>query len=289
MRATALARWGITCFLLAPLAFLSWLLSPGALVRLLPATPDVVVAVATAWGVLAPIVALLLVVTGAVLNVLAIRRGVRGVDRLASGDWDAPRLPGGPRIILPEGWESEHPTPASRRRVSRRTLGTLLSGALLAWAAVIAWVLTVEHPLALAGGALPLGAVYDAWEPAGLAGFVVAVVVWAVLAVAAAVAVFLLGRMPRAGLDRVLAPQRFVALTAILASALAVAAQPALLTLGIGLVDDLAAATGEPLSGGWSAGSWHVAQWGTAFSTLAILATVPRWSGALRRRVSGNP
>ena len=143
MRATALVRWGITCLLLAPLAFLSWLLSPGALVRLLPATPDVVVGVATAWGVIAPIVALLLVVAGAVLNVLAIRRGVRGVDRLASGEWDAPRLPSGPRIILPEGWESEHPTPASRRRVSRHALGTLLAGALLAWPAI-----TLGHALA---------------------------------------------------------------------------------------------------------------------------------------------
>jgi len=289
MRATALVRWGITCLLLAPLAFLSWLLSPGALVRLLPATPDVVAGVATAWGVIAPIVALLLIVAGAVLNGLAIRRGVRGVDRLASGEWDAPRLPSGPRVILPEGWEAEHPTPASRRRVSRRALGTLLAGALLVWAAIIAWVLTVEHPLALAGGALPLDAVYDVWQPASLSGFIVAVVVWAVLAVAVAVVLVLLGRMPRSGLDRVLAPRRFIALAAVIASALAVAAQPALLMLGVGLVDDLVAATGEPLGGGWSAGSWHVAQWGIAFSAIAILVTVPRWSGALRRRVPGNP
>lgn len=283
MPAAALFRWGLTCLLLAPLAFLAWLLAAGGGAAMQPSTPELVTALVTAWGVLAPIVAVLLVVAGGVLNALAIRRGVRGVERVATGDWDAPAPPRGPRIIFPAGWDESHPAPARSQRLSRRALGGILAAALLVWAGVIAWVLVAEHPLALAGGALGLGEVYAAWNPVSRSGFVVAVVVWAGLALVAALALALLGRMPRAGLDRLLAPRRFIALAAIAGSALVVAAMPAYLMLGVGLVDDLTTALGSRLGGGPSAGSWFVLQGGVALSALAILLTVPSWRRAPRR------
>lgn len=301
MRAAALFRWGLTCLLLAPLAFLSWLLSPGVTAPLQPTSPDIVVAVATTWGVIAPIIAVLLVLGGGLLNVLAIRRGVRGLDRLtlngasgwsatnAGGSAGAPGASrsGAPRILYPDDWDEQHPagqTPGTRR-LSRSTVGAILAAALLLWAVVIGWVLLVEHPLSFVGDALSLEQVYAVWNPVSRAGFFVSVTVWAVLAVLAVVAIALVGRLPRPGLDRLLAPRRFTALTAILASALVVAAQPALFTLGISLIDDVNVALGSTISGGPSAGSWHILQWGVAFSALAIVLTVPSWR---RRRAAST-
>lgn len=288
MLATALFRWGLTCLLLAPLAFLSWLLSSGGGAAMQPSTPEPMAALATAWGVLAPTVAVLLVVAGGVLNALAIRRGVRGVERVANGDWDAPAPPRGPRIIFPAGWEERHPAPARSRRLPRRTLGAILAAALLVWAGVIAWMLVVEHPLALAGGTLGLDEVYAVWNPASRSGFVVAVIVWAVIALVAALALALLGRLPTPGLDLLLAPRRFIAFAAIAGSALVVAAMPAYVSLGIGLVDDIGDELGHLVSGGPSAGSWAVLQGGVALSALAILLTVPSWRRAPRSEPSGG-
>lgn len=276
MRATALVRWGITCLLLAPLAFLSWLLSADGR-SMQTTTPEPIVALATTWGVLAPIVAVLLVLAGAVLNALAIRRGVRGVERVASGEWDASVPPRGPRLIFPGGWEETHPVPADPQRLSRRALSWVIAAGLLAWVAFVAWVLIVSHPLAIAGGQRDLGAVYDAWGPVSRSGFVVAVVVWMILAAVGILVVILAGRSARGGLERILAPRRFVAFAAVLASALTVAAMPAYLTLGVSLVDDVNAAFGTRAGGGPSAGSWFVLQGGVALSALAILLTVPSW------------
>lgn len=287
MRATALFRWGLTCLLLAPLALLSWLITGGA-GAIEPGTPEPLASIATAWGVLAPIVAVLLIVGGGLLNVLAIRRGVRGIERVASGEWDAPAPPSGPRIIFPSGWEQEHPAPPSSRRLSRRALGGILAAALLLWALVIAWLLIVVQPLDMSGGALDLAESYAAWGPVSQSGFVVAVVVWAVVAVAAVLGLLLLGRLPRPGLDTLLSPQRFVALAAILASALVVVALPAHLTLGVGLADDVNAAldtTTAPVS---SAGSWLLLQSGVLFSAVAILVAVPSWRRAPRAGASGG-
>lgn len=279
MRASALFRWGLTCLLLAPLAFLSWLLSPGVTAPLQPTAPDVLVAVATTWGVLAPIVAVLLVLGGGALNLLAIRRGVRGLDRLTLPGGVTTDAAGAPRILYPDDWDEQHPNghASGARSLSRSTLGGILASALLVWALFIGWVLLVEHPLSFVGDALSLDQVYAAWNPVSRAGFFVSVTVWAAIAVLAALAIALLGRLPRPGLDRLLAPRRFTALTAILASALVVAAQPALFTLGISLVDDVNRVLGSTVSGGPSAGSWHILQWGIAFSALAIVLTVPSW------------
>lgn len=293
MRATALFRWGLTCLLLAPLAFLSWLLSPGVTAPLQPTAPDVLVTAATTWGVLAPIIAVLLVLGGGALNLLAIRRGVRGLDRFTMGgvqggsttDADGannapvPSRGGAPRILYPDDWEDQHPSggEAGRRHLSRALVGAILAASLLAWALFVGWVLLVEYPLSFVGDALSLEQVYAAWNPASRAGFFVSVTVWTAIAVLAVLAIALLGRLPRPGLDRVIAPRRFIALTAILASALVVAAQPALFTLGISLVDDVNRVLGSTVSGGPSAGSWHILQWGIAFSALAIVLTVPSW------------
>lgn len=289
MRASALFRWGLTCLLLAPLAFLSWLLSPGVTAPLQPTAPDILVTVATTWGVLAPIVAVLLVLGGGALNLLAIRRGVRGLDRLTltGGARDADGTPGAPgasrsgapRILYPDDWDEQHPDghASGTRSLSRSSVGAILASALLIWAVYIGWVLLVEHPLSFVGDALSLEQVYAAWNPVSRAGFVVSVTVWAVLAVLSVLAIAVLGRLPRPGLDRLLAPRRFTALTAILASALVVAAQPALFTLGISLVDDLNRVLESTVAGGPSAGSWHILQWGIAFSALAIVLTVPSW------------
>ncbi len=287
MRATAYFRWGMTCLLLAPLAFLGWLLSLGGGAALQPATPEPVVALARAWGALTPVLAVLLVLAGGVLNALAIRRGVRGVGRVASGDWDAPAMPSGPRIIYPAGWSDSHPAPAPRTRLPRRTLGVALAAALLAWVAVIGWMLVAGHPLAMAQGRLTLAEVYAAWSGAGQAGFVVAVVVWAIVALLAVLAIAALGLAPRPALDRLLAPRRFVALTAIVGSALVVAALPAYATLGGTLGDDLSAVLGPVTGGGASAASWFVLHGGVLLSALAIVVTVAPWGRRARSGATG--
>lgn len=285
MRATALFRWGLTCLLLAPLAFLAWLLSPGTTTDMLPSTPESLVVIATTWGVLAPILAVLLVGGGALLNLLAIRRGVRGLDRVARGDWEAPTgsIGPGPRIIYPADWELEHPS-GERQRLPRSALGLGLAAALVAWAGFVGWVIVVEHPLALAGGARHLDAVYAAWNPVSRAGFAVAVVVWSILALIGVLVVALLARSRRPALDRLLRPHRFIAFAAITASAIAVAAQVPIVMLGMSLVDDLPGA-----ENGLSAGLWLVHMAGVSFSAAAILLTVPRWSGSLSDRAAASP
>lgn len=287
MRATALFRWGITCLLLAPLALLSWLITGGA-GAIEPGTPEPLASIATTWGVLAPIVAVLLIVGGGLLNVLAIRRGVRGIERVASGEWDAPAPPSGPRLIFPAGWEQEHPAPPSSRRLSRRTLGGILAAALLLWALTIAWLLIVVQPLDMSGGALDLSQTYAVWGNVSQSGFVVAVVVWAVVALAAVLALAVVGRLPRPGLDRLLAPQRFIALAAVLASALVVVALPAHMTLGLSLIDDVDMALGTMTAPVSSAGSWLLLQGGVLFSAVAIIVAVPSWRRAPRSASSGG-
>lgn len=288
MRTTALFRWGLTLLLLAPLALLSWLLTGGA-GAIAAGTPEPLATIATVWGVLAPIVAVLLIVGGGLLNALAIRRGVRGVERVASGEWDAPAAPRGPRIIFPTGWEQSHPAAPTSRRLSRRALGGILAAALLVWALVIAWLLIVVQPLDASGGAIDLAETYAAWRPVSQSGFVVALVVWAAIALAAALALALLGRLPRPGLDRLLTPRRFAALAAILASALVVAAMPAHLTLGLSLGDDVRAAALGPVDiAASSAGSWVLLQSGVLLSAVAILIAVPPWRRSPRSGSSGE-
>ena len=287
MRATALFRWGLTCLLLAPLALLSWLITGGA-GAIRPGTPEPLATIATAWGIAAPVAAVLLIIAGGVLNALAIRRGVRSVERVANGQWDAPVAPSGPRIIYPAGWEQEHPAPPSSRRLSRRTLGGALAAALSLWVLVIGWLLVVVQPLDVSGGALDLGETYAAWGAVSQSGFVVAVVVWGVLAVAAVLVVVLLGWAPRPSLDTVLAPRRFVALVAILASALVAATIPAQMTIGLSLIDDVNVTldtTTAPVS---SAGSWLLLQGGVLFSAVAIVVAVPSWRRAPRSDPSGG-
>jgi hypothetical protein len=280
MRATALFRWGLTCLLLAPLAFLAWALSPGGGERMQPSTPESIRALATGWGIVAPVLSVLLVLTGALLCALAIRRGVRGVERLARGEWTAPTASSAPRVIVPADWESTHPAKAPARRLSRRALGALLAVGLLSWAGVIAWVLLAGHPLSLARGALPLSSVYAAWNPVGRSGFIVAMIVWAALAVCAAAVVAVIGLRERSRFDAMVVPKRFAALAAILASALAIAAAVPYSMLGLSLLTDLAAIVAEPVQTGPSAGSWFVVQGGIAFSAVAILLSVPSWQRA---------
>jgi hypothetical protein len=286
MRTTALFRWGMTCLLLAPLALLSWLLTSA--IGSVEGTPEPLATIVTASGILAPITAVLLIVAGGLLNTLAIRRGVRGVERLASGQWDAPSLPQGPRLIFPAGWEQSHPASEATHRSPRRMLGLALGAALLAWALVIAWLLTVRQPLDASGGSLDLAETYSAWRPVSQTGFVVAVVVWAALALLAVLALVLLGRLSRPGLDRLLTPVRFAALAAILASALVVAAMPAHLTLGLNLIDDVQSALGPRATNPSRAGSWLLLQGGVFFSALAILIAVPPWRRAPRSSSHGD-
>jgi hypothetical protein len=277
MRTTALFRWGLTSFLLAPLAILSWILSPSGAQAMQPTTHEVVVAIATSWGVFAPILAALLVITGALLFALAVRRGVRGVETIARGEWALAPPSNDPRIIVPPGWEQDHPSPMPSPRLSRRGLGAVLASGLLVWAAFIAWVLVAEHPRAVAGGGVPLNEVYATWNPVGQSGFIVAVAVWCLLATASVAAIVVLAYRHRVTRRRVLTERRFIALAAILASAIVVAAMPAYLTMGVSLPGDLAVAGGGLARSGASAGSWLMLQGGIAFSVLAILVTVPSW------------
>lgn len=284
MRATTLLRWGLACLLLAPLAFLAWLIGPRTGSDFATNASPTVTALALGWTAAAPVIGLLLIVAGGVLNALAIRRGVRGVNRIAHGDWQAPELPSGPRLIFPAGWEDAHPARDPRRRgLSRRVLGPALSVGLVVLAAIALWVLAVEFPLGRSHG-LSLDEVRAAIGPASAAGDAVGIVLWAVVAVALSAIPAALGMLPNPALDRVLSPRRFAALGAVIGAAIIVATTPLFFTIGISLADSV-----PPYAGGSSVGSWLLGQVGIGLCAAAILLTVPRWPGAVSPRAAASP
>lgn len=284
MRATALLRWGLACLLLAPLALLSWLVGARSAAAFTGDASPAAVALALGVGAVAPVVGLLLVVAGAVLNALAVRRGLRGVDRLARGDWQAPGLPDGPRLIMPPGWDDAHPSrDGRRRRLSRRSTGLALSIGLVVLSAIVLWVLTVEYPLGRGEG-LSLDEIRAAMGPASTAGEAAGIVLWSAFALALSAIPAALGLLRRPALDTVLSPRRFAALAAIIGAAIIVASGPIFATIGLALAESV-----PPYRSGLSAGSWALGQLGVALCAVAILLTVPRWPRGVSRRAAAFP
>lgn len=292
MRAATLLRWGITCLLLAPLTFVAWFASPRSADSMPSDAPEAIVAFAVGWGAVAPALGLALIVIGGTLNLLALRRGVRGLNRLMTGD--AARsggaanveVPPQQRVIIPDDWDLEHPAGGGRASrgpggfrltgvaVPRRTLGGVLAGSLVVLTAMGVWIMTVEYPIAMSDD-LTLDQVHAA---IGVTTTVIndgTVVVWAILGGAAAAGIAILGLLRRTALDAVLSTRRFVALAAIVGSALVVASTIVLFGIGISIADAV-----PPYRGGSSVGSWAFGQLGIALSAAAIVLTVPRWGRA---------
>ncbi|MDO9591333.1 MAG: hypothetical protein Q7J04_09345 [Microcella sp.] len=265
MRSTGqLFRWGLTCLLLAPLAFLSTFVAGGA--------------PAFAW------LGLALVLLGGVLNALALVRGVKrigsgaiiadldGVDLSQVGP-DAPRPhPADPivprqRIIFPPEPEPV-PDAGLRRRVG---LGAV--AALLGLIAFGAYTLAVEQPLAIAQGQLSLDEVYAVWGAASQIGFTITLAVWVLLSLAVVLGVAVLALLPSISADRLLSTRRMLAVACIAGSAIVVAAVFAYLSVGFSLPDALP----FPAGGVQSTGSLLFGFTGVALSATAILLTVPDW------------
>lgn len=250
MRAAALFRWGLTCLALVPFALLAWWVFP--------------VGAALGW------VALALILAGGALNLAAVARGLRGLrpaELDGSGSAGSTPLEPRQRILYP--FEPEPlPDPAVRRRI-----GTGSALALLGLIAFGAWTLAIEQPLAIAQGQLTLEQTYAAWGDVAQTGFFVALTVWALLGTVLAGGLAVLGRLDGPTLERVLAPRRFLALAAIVGSAIVAAAFAPFFAVGISLPDDLPFVAG----GTQSPGSILFGMLGFALSAAAILLTVPSW------------
>lgn len=263
MRSTGqLFRWGITCLLLAPLAFLSTFVAGGA--------PGF------AW------LGLALVVLGGGLNAAAL---VKGVQRIGSGAIiadldgvdlshvgpDAPR-PADPiaprqRIIYPPEAEPM-PDPGLRRRV-----GFGAAVALLGLVAFGAYSLAVAQPLTIAQGQLTLDEVYAAWGAASQIGFTITMAVWVLLSVAVVLGVTVLALLPSISADRLLTTRRMLAAACIAGSAIVVAAWFPYLSIGLSLTATLSMPAGDTQS----TASLLFGLTGVALSATAILLTVPDW------------
>ncbi len=255
MRAAALFRWGLTCLALVPLTLLAWWALPG-------------------FGGLGW-VALVLILAGGALNLLAVARGVRTVTGRARNldTMVDPALAPRQRILYPIEAEPI-PDPRVRRRI-----GVVASLALLGLIAFGAWTLVVEQPLAIAQGRLTLEETYAAWNSVSQTGFIVALVIWVVLGVAISAGIYVLSRGDGPLISRILAPHRFVALCAIAGSVIVTAAFAPYFAIGISLPDDLPFAAG----GVQSPGSVVFGVLGFALSATAILLTVPSWKRAAPR------
>jgi len=286
MRATALLRAGIACLLLAPLFFLAWVVSPSGTAAIAPGTGEGMRALMLGWGAIAPLIGLLLILAGGVLNVLAVRAGVRRLERVASGaepmgagsvERAGPRI----RILDAQGREiggTDDVGPV-RAPINRRVVGGLLAvglGILIAGGLV---VLIAGIPAQLAPG-IPLTEVYAAWGGVGSSGFIVGVVLWAVLAVLLTLAVAVVGLRRGAGLDRLVPAHRFIALALVIGSVIVVASGAPAFVVAQELGDVFALDGATTTTAGWLLG-----QLGIAFSVGAILVTVPRWRARRRPAV----
>ena len=250
MRAAALFRWGLTCLLLVPFTLLAWWVLP--------------VGASLGW------VALALILVGGALNLAAVARGLRGLSpRELDGEGGAASTPLEPRQRILYPFEPEPlPDPAVRRRI-----GAGAALALLGLIAFGAWTLAIEQPLAIAQGQLTLEETYAAWGNVSQTGFFVALTIWVLLGLVLAGGLAVLGRLDGPTLERVLAPRRFLALSAIVGSVIVTAAFVPYFGVGISLPDDLP----FPAFGTQSLGSIVFGMLGFALSATAILLTVPSW------------
>ncbi len=281
MRALALLRAGLACLLLAPLLFVAWFSSPSWSAAIAPGTPEPIAAVMVGWGAAAPFLGLLLLIAGGVLNVLAIGAGVRRLERVASGAETgvlagaAPRI----RILDAQGHEiggsgDEGPV---RAPADRRIVGGMLAAGLVALAALGLGVLLAGIPQQLAPG-IPLSEIYARWGGVGSSGFIVGVVLWAVLAVVLALLVAVAGLRTGPALDRLLPARRLTVLAAVLGSVIVVASGAPAFVVAQELGDVLALGGATTTAAGWAFG-----QLGIALSAAAILIAVPRWRRARPR------
>lgn len=261
MRLTAdLVRWGIAVLLMSPfLALGGWVTAQPALLWL----------------------ALVAVLTGGALNAVGLVRGVRRVadGRVVDdlfGQVNAPGASSTPleprvRIIYPDGMDADTTGPDAQS--VRRRIGVIAALALVALTAFGAWTLAVEQPLAIADGRLTLAETYAAWGAVSRTAFQVSVVIWAVLSLVIAAAIFLLSRLTGPVVSRVLSPLRFAALSAIAGSVIVTAAFGPYFSIGNNLPDDLPFLAG----GVQSPGSTAFGLTGILLSCVAIALTVPRW------------
>lgn len=291
MRALALLRAGIACLLLAPVLFVAWIVSPGGPAAIAPGTGETMTAVMLGWGTAAPILGLLLVLAGGLLNVLAVRAGVRRLERVAAdadrGTLD-PGAPAAPRIRILDaqgheiggldGLGDEGP---ARAPADRRVVGGMLAAGLVALAALGLGVLLVGIPQQLAPG-IPLGDVYAQWGGVGSSGFIVGVVLWAALAVLLALVVAVAGLRTGPALDRLLPARRLAVLACVLGSLVVVASGAPAFVVAQELGDVLGLGGATTTPAGWALG-----QLGIALSAAAILIAVPRWRRP--RRGAGRP
>lgn len=288
MRALALLRAGIACLLLAPVLFVAWIVSPGGEAAIAPGTGGTMMAVMLRWGTAAPILGLLLLLAGGLLNVLAVRAGVRRLERVAAaadrGTLD-PAAPAAPRIRIldAQGHEigGEGEERAARAPADRRVAGGMLAAGLAALAALGLGVLLVGIPQQLAPG-IPLGDVYARWGGVGSSGFIVGVVLWGALAVLLALIVAVAGLRRSTALERLLPARRLAVLACVLGSAAVVASGAPAFVVAQELGDVLGLGGATATGAGWAFG-----QLGIALSAAAILIAVPRWR--LPRRATARP
>lgn len=283
MRALFLLRAGIACLLLAPVLFIAWIVSPGGDAAIAPGTSDATTSVMLGWGTAAPLIGLLLLIAGGVLNVLAVRAGVRRLERVAAGaDAEslteaAPRI----RILDAQGREigGEGDEGLARAPADRRVVGGMLAAGLIALAALGIGVLLVGIPQQLAPG-IPLGGIYERWGGVGSSGFIVGVVLWAALAVLLALVVAVAGLRRSVALNRLLPARRLAVLACVLGSVVVVASGAPAFVVAQELSDVLGTGGATTTAAGWAYG-----QLGIALSAAAILIAVPRWR-ATRRPIS---
>ncbi|WP_168915361.1 hypothetical protein [Microcella flavibacter] len=288
MRALALLRAGIACLLLAPVLFVAWIVSPGGEAAIAPGTGSTMTAVMLGWGTAAPILGLLLLLAGGLLNVLAVRAGVRRLERVAAaadrGTLD-PAAPAAPRIRIldAQGHEigGEGEERAARAPADRRVAGGMLAAGLAALAALGLGVLLVGIPQQLAPG-IPLGDVYARWGGVGSSGFIVGVVLWGALAVLLALIVAVAGLRRSTALERLLPARRLAVLACVLGSAAVVASGAPAFVVAQELGDVLGLGGATATGAGWAFG-----QLGIALSAAAILIAVPRWR--MPRRAAARP
>ncbi len=286
-RSGDLFRWGLTCLLLAPVAAVGWFAAGGG---------------DEATGLLW--LALALVITGGVLNALAIVRGVKGAvsgELMAELDGmtvpDAPGWPGRaesanadkpaparPRIILVDGTVVGEPGTGSvapsgpETRAQRRLIGLSAAAALLGLIALGAWAMSVEQPLAIAQGQLTLDEVYAVWSTASRLTFQVGLTIWVVASLAIALGVAVLALWPTVAADRYLVPRRMLALACVAGSVIVVAAWGPYFSVGNSLPDELP----FPAGGVQSPASLVFGLTGVVLSAAAIVLTVPRWGARSR-------
>lgn len=264
MRLSAdLFRWGIATLLMVP-----FLGIPGLLMGLSPLL----------WLALAAIV------VGGALNAAAVVRGVRRVadgrvvdDLLSSVDardaaaTPSPSVEPRQRLIFPDGDERSPGTVDTSG--SRRRTGVIAAVALVALTTFGAWTLAIEQPLAIAQGQLTLEETYAAWNAVSQTGFVIAMTVWGLLALALSAAVFVAARITGPVGQWLGNGRRLIALAAIVGSVIVTAAFAPYFAVGLSLPDDLpfvAGGVASPLSTAFGVT-------GVLLSCLAIALTVPRW------------